>query len=79
MKIFVKVKPGAKVEKIDQEDADHFFVWVKEPPVEGRANKAVIAALADYFGVPQSQVRILSGAQSRNKVIEIVGRTYGRG
>jgi len=71
MKIFVKVKPSAQEEKVEKVDEINFKVQVKEPPVEGRANMAVIRALADYFGVTQSDVRIISGFASRSKIIEI--------
>jgi len=70
MKIQVKVKPNSKTDEVSQE-GDSFIVKVKEPPKEGKANQAVIKLLAQYFGVPQSQVRILSGLRSRNKVIEV--------
>lgn len=71
MKIFVKVKPGAKNERVMKIDDAHFVVSVKEPPVEGKANEAIIRVLSDYFHVPKSQIRILKGVQSKNKVIEI--------
>jgi hypothetical protein len=71
VKIQVKVKPNSKTEEVSQE-RDSFVVKVREPPKEGRANQAVIKLLAEYFSVPQSQVRILSGFKSRNKVIEVV-------
>ena len=70
MKIQVKVKPSSKTEELSQE-RDSFIVKVKEPPKEGKANQAVIKLLAQHFGVPQSQVRILSGLKSRNKLIEV--------
>jgi len=70
MKIQVKVKPSSKTEELSQK-GDTFIVKVKEPPKEGKANQAVIKLLAEHFGVPQSQVRILSGFRSRNKVIEV--------
>ena len=70
MKIQVKVKPSSKTEEVSQE-GDSFIVKVKEPPKEGKANQAVIKLLAEHFGVSQSQVRILSGFRSRNKVIEV--------
>jgi uncharacterized protein (TIGR00251 family) len=70
MKIQVKVKPGSKTEELSRE-GDSFIVKVKEPPKEGRANQAVIKLLAQHFGVPQSQVRIISGFKSRNKIIEV--------
>ena len=70
MKIQVKVKPGSRTEEVSQQ-GDSFIVKVKEPPKEGKANQAVIKLLAEHFGVPQSQVRILSGFRSKNKVIEV--------
>jgi uncharacterized protein (TIGR00251 family) len=70
MKIQVKVKPGSKTEGLNRE-GDSFIIKVKEPPKEGKANQAVIKLLAEHFGVPQSQVRILSGFRSRNKVVEV--------
>jgi len=70
MKIQVKVKPNSKTEGLSQE-GDSFIVKVKEPPKEGKANQSVIKLLAKHFGISQSQVRILSGFRSRNKVIEV--------
>ena len=70
MKIRVKIKPNSRTEELSQE-GDSFIVKVKEPPAEGKANQAVIKLLAQHFGVPQSQVRIISGLRSRNKVIEV--------
>jgi uncharacterized protein (TIGR00251 family) len=70
MKIQVKVKPGSKTEGLSRE-GDTFIIKVKEPPKEGKANQAVIKLLARHFGVPQSQVRILSGFRSRNKIVEV--------
>jgi len=70
MKIRIKVKPSSRTEKVSQE-GDSFIVKVKEPPKEGKANEAVIKLLAEHFGVPKSQVRILSGLRSRNKVIDV--------
>jgi len=70
MKIQVKVKPSSRTEELGRE-GDSFMVKVKEPPQEGKANRAVIKLLAEHFGVPQSQIKILSGFRSRNKVIEV--------
>jgi uncharacterized protein (TIGR00251 family) len=70
MKIQIKVKPNSRTEEVTQE-GDSFIVKVKELPKEGKANQAVIKLLAEHFGVPQSQVRILSGFRSRNKVVDV--------
>jgi len=71
MKISVKVKPNARQEKIERINESHFLIRVKEKPQEGKANKAVIKVLAEYFGVPQSQVVLLKGQSSREKIFEI--------
>lgn len=71
MKIFVKAKPNVRKECVERIDSTHFVVAVKEPPIQGRANQAIIKALAGYFGISSSQVRIISGHTSRNKSIEI--------
>lgn len=72
MKIFVKAKPNAKEEKVQKIDDSHYLVAVKEPPVQGRANRAIIEALAAYFKISPSQINIVSGYSSRNKIIEIL-------
>lgn len=72
MKIFVKIKPNSKVEKVEKMDDAHFVVSVKEPPTENKANFAVIKALTDYFGVAISRIRLISGKSARNKVFEIL-------
>ena len=72
MKIFVKAKPGAREEKVEKIGETDFVVAVKEPPIGGRANSAIIKALAKYFGVATWQVEIKSGLSSKQKVVEII-------
>jgi uncharacterized protein (TIGR00251 family) len=71
LKISVRVKPNAKQEKTEKIGERDFSVWVKEKPQEGKANKAVIKALAEYFGIPQADVALVKGQSSREKVFEI--------
>jgi len=72
MKIFVKVRPKAKEEKVIKISETNFKVWVQEPPEKGRANQAVLRALADYFGIRLANIKIISGSTSKLKVIEII-------
>lgn len=72
MKIFVKAKAGAKKEQVEQIDATHYVVQVKAPPVEGKANDAIRKALADYFGVAPSQIMMISGKTSKQKIFEVL-------
>ncbi len=73
MKIRIRVLPNSRHEEV-AEAGDYFVVKVKEPPKEGKANKALIKVLARYFKVPQGSVRISSGLKGKDKVIEISGR-----
>ncbi len=73
MKVSIKVKPGSKKGSFVQPSlTGELLVYVKEPAVDGKANKALIKLLADYYEVPKSQVRISSGHTSRNKIVEIL-------
>lgn len=72
MKIFVKAKPNAREDKVEKIDETHFIISVKEPPVQGMANRAIIQACADYFGCAVSNIRIIAGAAAREKILEIV-------
>ncbi len=71
MKIFVKVKPKTKEEKVLKIDDINFKVQVKEPAEKGKANRAVIRVLADYFSISQSDIEIVSGSTSKTKIIQI--------
>ena len=71
MKISVNVKPNAKQVKIERVNESHFLIRVKEKPQEGKANRAVIKALAEYFGIPQADVALVKGQSSREKIFEI--------
>ncbi len=71
MKIFVKVKPNSKTQSVKKIDPAHFEVRTKSPPREGKANAAAIDALARHLHVSKSQIKILAGAKSKQKVFEI--------
>lgn len=71
MKIFIKVCPKAKQEKVEKMSETNFKVRVKEPPEKGKANEAVLRALAGYFRVAKSKIRIVSGSTSKLKIIEL--------
>ncbi len=70
MKIDVKVVPNAKKEIVKKE-GEIWKVYLRVPPIEGKANKALIGLLADHFNVRKSQIEITKGLQSRNKTITI--------
>lgn len=72
MKIQVRVTPRARRRGIEKAPDGTYLVKVTEPAEGGRANAAVIEALAKHFGVPKRAVNILRGQAGRNKVIEVV-------
>ncbi|PIT87410.1 MAG: hypothetical protein COU31_03015 [Candidatus Magasanikbacteria bacterium CG10_big_fil_rev_8_21_14_0_10_40_10] len=71
MKIFVKAKPASHKVEVKKVDEEHFVVSVKEPPAKGLANRGIIKALSDYFGVAQTDIKMVSGFSSRQKVFVI--------
>jgi len=72
MKIFVKAKPNAKEEFVKRIDETHFVVAVKEPPVKGKANQAIARALADFFDIPVSSIKLKAGFSNNQKIFEIL-------
>ncbi|HKL16927.1 MAG TPA: DUF167 domain-containing protein [Patescibacteria group bacterium] len=71
MKILIKLKPNSSQEKIEKINENSFKVWVKQPPKQGKANKALIKVLSDYFNTAKSNIEILKGHKSRKKIISI--------
>jgi len=66
----IRVIPNAKQNKIVDE-GERLKVYLTAPAVDGRANKALIALLAEHFGVRKSSISIIRGEKSRDKVIQI--------
>ena len=69
----VRVSPGASRTEIVGRYGDGWKVRVTAPAVEGRANQAVLALLADSLLIPRRDVQLVSGAGGRDKVIELHG------
>jgi hypothetical protein len=73
--VCVRLKPNAKREKVETDEAGGLRVWVNAPPVEGRANAALIEILSETLDIPKSYLSIKRGLGSKNKVVEVVGMT----
>ena len=69
--ISVKVKPNARVSAIEALPDGTYHARLKSPPVDGKANKELVALVAEHFGRRKSQVSVKSGAASRLKRIQI--------
>ena len=71
MRVSVIVHPNAKRPRIEKDLLGMLHIYVHEPPLEGKANAAVIEALAEHFSVKKNAVIVLSGQKSKQKVFEI--------
>lgn len=70
IKVRVEVKSGSKKGPLVQPSlTGELLVYVREPAVEGKANKAIIELLAKYYAVSKSCVEISSGHTSRYKLV----------
>ena len=74
-RVRVHVTPRAKRESVEGFDAEgRLKVRLTAPPVEGEANRALVALLAKKLGVPRRMVRIVRGDSARDKLVEVEGR-----
>lgn len=67
------IQPGAKKTEVVGEHGDALKIRLAVPPVDGKANAALLEFLADRLGLPKSAVSLKSGQTSRRKVVEATG------
>lgn len=73
MKISALLKPNSKHrEEVVQNEDGSLTIFTKSPAVEGRANKAALQLLADYYNVSKTKVRLVRGGTSKYKIFEIL-------
>ena len=70
-KISVAVKPNAHHTGVEKISESELRVTVRAAARDGAANRAVIEALAEFFAIPKSSLRIVRGQSSRKKLVEI--------
>jgi uncharacterized protein len=78
MILSVKVIPRSKRNSVEWEsgaggEGERLRVRLTAAPVDGAANEALVALLAERLGLPKRQVVVVRGATSRQKVVEVVG------
>jgi uncharacterized protein YggU (UPF0235/DUF167 family) len=78
MRLAVHVKPGSAHPYVGGRYADALVVRVRERAVDGRATEAALRALAQALGVRRAAVRLVSGATSRAKVVDVDGDVADR-
>ncbi len=67
----IKVKPNARNSALTEQGDGSWLAQLKAPPVDGKANEALIELVAKHWGVRKAQVSIKSGASSRMKLVTI--------
>ena len=68
MKLKIKIHSNSSQEKIKKIAKDKYEIWIKEKPIEGKANKRILKVLKKYFN---KKIIIKSGLNSKNKIIEV--------
>ena len=71
MLLRVKVKPNSNKDEIIREADGVLKVKIKAPPVEGKANKYLVAYLSEVFKLPKSKITLLKGETNSFKTLEI--------
>ncbi len=72
-RIAVHITPRAAADRIDGWAGDELRVRVTAPPVEGRANAALVRLLAKALGIAPGRVRVVTRASGRRKLVEVEG------
>lgn len=67
------IQPGAKTTEVAGRHGDALKIRLAAPPVDGKANEALLRFVAETLGLAKSAVQLKSGQTSRRKVLEIVG------
>jgi uncharacterized protein len=72
-RITVKVHPRARRSAVTGRLGEAWKLDLAAPPVDGKANDECVRFFAEFAGVPRSRVRVVLGATSRTKVIDVEG------
>ena len=75
VRVAVHVQPRASRSEIIGQHGAALKVRLQAPPVDGAANEALVRLLADALDVPERSVRVVAGATSRSKMVEVDGTT----
>lgn len=74
----VRIIPRSSRNEISGREDSVYRIKVTSPPVDGKANKALITLLSKKINIPKKDIQIVSGEKSRNKRIRIYGVSVNR-
>jgi len=69
----VKVHPDSRENRLEEKSPTSYEAWVKAEAEQGKANAAVLALLAARLGLETKRLRIIKGATSPSKIVQILG------
>jgi hypothetical protein len=69
----IRVIPRAPRSRVDGTRGDALLIRLAAPPVDGAANAALIAFLAEALDLPRRDITLVSGERSRDKRVRIIG------
>jgi uncharacterized protein (TIGR00251 family) len=70
-----RIHPGARKNTITGVHDAALKISLTTPPIEGRANEALIAFLSDHLHIPKSRIALVAGTTSRSKTLRITGKS----
>jgi uncharacterized protein (TIGR00251 family) len=73
--VSVRVVPRSTKEGVAGFEGGVVKIRLNAPPVEGKANEALVRFLAKAVGVPRSRITLITGERGRNKVVRVAGVT----
>lgn len=71
MRIYIKVIPRSSQNKIEKISEGEYRVRLTAPPVDGKANEALIKLLAEHFDVAKSAIAIVGGKSTPRKMVDV--------
>jgi uncharacterized protein len=72
VRLEILAKPGARIPGVDRRNAD-VVVAVRERAADGKANEAILRAVADWLGIAPSRIVLMHGGSGRRKLLSIDG------
>ena len=75
MKVKVITHPNSKISKAEKDLTGNLHVYVNEAPEKGKANNAVMVAVARFFKVKTNRIFLVKGMKSRKKVFEVLNNS----
>lgn len=69
------IQPGAKSSEVIGLHGEALKIKLASPPIDGKANKALLQFIAAKFDIPLRQIKLIRGEKSRHKTVELLGCT----